>query len=102
MVQVVFPAPFPPWFPLRIGDQVLMRSAKLIRGDEAGQARVEARGGILTLQGEEIVSIMVKRFPMQCGQRPAGLGTDADIGGRSAGGSGLRPERRLQEVMVAA
>ena len=82
-----------------------MRAATVQGGTEAdqangggaggGQSKIEAQGGTLVLSGEDIVSIVVKRFPMQ--QRPKGLGTDSDIGGR-AGGSQAGKERRLQSV----
>lgn len=80
--------------------QVMMRAAKVQGGaDESngGQSKIDSRGGTLLLSGEDIVSIAVKRFPMQhSAQRPKGLGTDSDIGGRS----GIQPgaTRQLQQV----
>lgn len=82
-----------------------MRAAKVQAGggggDESnggqGQSRIDSRGGTLLLSGDDIVSIAVKRFPMQqSAQRPKGLGTDSDIGGRA----GIQPgaNRQLQEV----
>ena len=82
-----------------------MRAAKiLVAGDHPnGHSRIDT-GGTVIFSGEDIVSTVVKRFPMQhsTAQRPAGLGTDSDIGGR-AGGAGGGPgnwsaERRLQKV----
>lgn len=78
--------------------QLIMRAAKLTSGDPAAQAQIDSRGGTIIFPGDDIVSIMVKRFPMQnVPHRPAGLSTDSDIGGRMAGG--FRSERKLQEVM---
>lgn len=78
-----------------------MRAAKVRGGSDRsvdGQTKIDSRGGTLILAGEDIVSIAVKRFPMQhSGQRPAGLGTDSDIGGMGSRGSS---ERRLQKVSV--
>lgn len=77
-----------------------MRAAK-VRSDESngGQSKIDSRGGTLLLSGDDIVSIAVKRFPMQQSlQRPKGLGTDSDIGGRA----GIQPgaTRQLQQVGV--
>lgn len=81
-----------------------MRAAKVQGGaDESnggGQSKIDSRGGTLLLSGEDIVSIAVKRFPMQqSAQRPKGLGTDSDIGGRQ----GIQPgaTRQLQQVWGA-
>lgn len=80
-----------------------MRAATVQGGTDqssSGQSKIDSRGGTLLLSGEDIVSIVVKRFPMQlAAQRPKGLATDSAIGGR-AGGSGnqLGMERKLQEV----
>lgn len=80
--------------------QVIMRAAKVQGGaDESngGQSKIDSRGGTLLLSGDDILSIVVKRFPMQqSAQRPKGLGTDSDIGGRA----GIQPgtTRQLQQV----
>lgn len=66
-------------------------------GRQSHQSKIEAQGGTLILSGEDIVSIVIKRFPMQHRPKALGLGTDSDIGGR-AGGSQLGKERRLQSV----
>lgn len=90
----------PPLSPTKL----VLRDAILKSGDAAGKNVIEDPGETLFLSGEDIVSINVKRFPMQYFPRPAGLGTDADIGGRAGaagrGGSGGRfaPERMLQKV----
>ena len=83
-----------------------MRAAKILGGGDHtnGQSRIDSRGSTVIFAGEDVVSTVVKRFPMQhsAAQRPAGLGTDSDIGGRTggAGGSGghRSAERRLQKV----
>ncbi|CAM9830872.1 unnamed protein product, partial [Ectocarpus sp. 6 AP-2014] len=82
--------------------RVIMRAAKVQGATDqsnGGQSKIDSRGGTLMLSGEDIVSIAVKRFPMQhSAQRPKGLGTDSDIGGRAGGGSQLGVERKLQAV----
>lgn len=82
-----------------------MRAATVQGGTDqssGGQSKIDSRGSTLLLSGEDIVSIVVKRFPMQlAAQRPKGLATDSAISGRAgAGGSGnqLGMERKLQEV----
>lgn len=102
--------PIRPDLPTEINEQLLLRAATLKNGDPAGKERIDARGGTLILSGEDIVSINIKRFPMQYAPRPTGLGTDSDIGGRvgaggrSGGGvrgprgSGSTAERELQKV----
>lgn len=63
-----------------------MRAATLKSGDPSGKKHIDSRGGTLILSGQDIVSIQVKRFPMQYNPKPAGLVTDSDIGGRAGGG----------------
>lgn len=75
-----------------------MRAVTVKEGGE-GASDIDGRLDTLVLAGKDIVSISVKRFPMQyTGQRPAGLGTDSDIGGRAGSGGGRAGERRLQKV----
>lgn len=74
--------------------QVVMRSA---RAKSSSNMKVDRQGATLVLAGEDIVSMTVKRFPLQQNgaQRPMGLGTDAAIGSRTAGGTGMRSLKKV-------
>lgn len=76
-----------------------MRSARAKSSSDrtSSNMKVDRQGATLVLAGEDIVSMTVKRFPLQQNgaQRSMGLGTDAAIGGRTAGGTGMRNLKKV-------